>query len=250
MFDHLYCIWVALLAAFWKLCGPLLKKGQFGVMAPPMTLTGLDYEDSLADRIEEASILSDFHEPTRHYLPEPRIKELITQEAILVELDRFEAGLQAKLQENEKRFERFKQYDHKYRCDLARWIYDSAPKLFAIVVQCDIGSFNLLLAMGTFRDHRFDDKKLPVLDPSKLTEIFPPKTVWSTVKLRDFYSKQWRLLVPVFSPNEYDYDLDADCIFPFKLLKTMHKAGAFSSVYRIQINEDHRLHENMGDVRI
>jgi hypothetical protein len=30
----------------------------------------------------------------------------------------------------------------------------------------------------------------------------------------------------------------------------MHKAGAFSSVYRIQINEDHRLHENMGDVRI
>jgi hypothetical protein len=251
MFDQLYYIWPALLAALltalWKVCAPSLRKGQLKAMAPVMTLTGLDCEDSLADRIEEASVLSDFHEPTRHYLPQPRIRELITQEAIRAELDKFEVELRLK---DAKTYESFRQYDQKYRSALARWIYVSAPRLFAIVVQCDIGSFRLLLAMGTFYDHGFDDKKLPVMDTSKMIEIFPPKSIWSTVKLRDFYSKQWRLLVPVFSPTKYDYDLDADCIFPFKLLKTMHKAGAFSSVYRIQINEDHRLHENMGDVRL
>jgi hypothetical protein len=89
-----------------------------------------------------------------------------------------------------------------------------------------------------------------VLDPSELIKIFPPKRLWSKVKLRDFYSKQWQLLVPVFSPTSYDYQLDGDCILPFKLHKTMHKAGAYSSVYRIQIHQDHWLHDDIGDVRI
>jgi hypothetical protein len=101
--------------------------------------------------------------------------------------------------------------------------------------------------MALFRQYNFRDDRLPVTS-LQVSDTFPGQ-IWSTQRRRKFETNQWQMLVPVFTPERYDYDLEADCIFPFKLLKTMHKAGAFSSVYRVQIHKDHLLHKDLGDVR-
>jgi serine/threonine protein kinase len=217
-------------------------------MAPEINLDDLDSEESFADKIGESFEWSDFHEPARRYLPEPCLSELITKESIEIELDRFEDELAVKLRGKfKKTYKQFEQYDSSYRRGLALWIHAVAPKIFAIAVQCELDAFKLVLAMEIFRQNLFTDKKLPVRDPALLVDIFSKK-VWSTTQLHSFFDKQWRLLVPVFSPDRYDYDLDSECIFPFKLRRTLHKAGAFSSVYRVKIHKGHQLHEELGDV--
>lgn len=245
-------LWPAVLAASvvacWRAGVALRLPGKPIAMAPKINLGGLESEESLADRIAESLVSSDFHEPTREYLPEPRADKLITTNSIIDQLDKFEDELTTKLRgASSDSYEDFVQYDRKYRTELAQWICLKAPKIFAIVVQCELDHIRFVLAMGLFRQHEFCDIKLPVADPSRHSDIFPTK-IWSRHKLRNFYERQWRLLVPVFSPVQYDYELDSDCIFPFDLIKTMHKAGAFSSVYRIRIHQEHQLHKNLGDV--
>jgi hypothetical protein len=217
-------------------------------MTPEINLDDLDSEESFADKIGESCEWSDFHEPPQRYLPEPCLSELINEESIETELNGFEDELAVKLRGKHKEaYEQFERYDSNYRRGLALWIYAAAPKMFAIAVQCELDAFKLVIAMEVFRQNNFTDQKLPVRDPASLVDIFSKK-VWSTTQLHSFFDKQWRLLVPVFSPDRYDYDLDSECIFPFKLRRTLHKAGAFSSVYRVRIHKGHQLHENLGDV--
>jgi hypothetical protein len=216
-------------------------------MAPDVNFDDLDNEDSFADKIGESFKRSNFHAPIQSYLPEPCVCKLITEQSIETELNKFEGVLAAKLQRDDKgRYTQFGQYDRIFRKELAHWIYLAAQKIFIIAVQCELDAFKLVLAMSLFQKNEFGDKKLPVRD-FPMPGIFSPK-VWSATQLHNFFDKQWRLLVPVFSPTRYEYDLDAECIFPFELLRTMHKAGAFSSVYRVRIHEGHQLHKNLGDV--
>ncbi|KAH7385408.1 hypothetical protein DE146DRAFT_748230 [Phaeosphaeria sp. MPI-PUGE-AT-0046c] len=227
----------------------LLRPGNQNAVAPTINLDNLESEDSLADRIAESLLPSDFHAPTREYLPEPQISRLITAQSIIYQLNKFEDELATKLRgPSSDSYGGFMQYDCKYRTELAQWISLKAPKLFAIVVQCELDHIKFVLAMRLFRQHQFCDTKLPVANPSKHIDLFLTK-IWSRHKLRNFYERQWRVLVPVFSPLQYNHDLDSDCIFPFDLIKSMPKAGAFSSVYRVRIHSEHQLHEGLGDVR-
>ncbi|KAF1913083.1 hypothetical protein BDU57DRAFT_541758 [Ampelomyces quisqualis] len=250
MISAIYSLWVALVTAFWRTYNVLLSQGSDPATATPIDVACLPSEDSLGDKIGESFESSDFHEPTRLYLPESHVKRLITKEAIETHLGLFEEDLAAKLQGPlAKSYQQCEKYDRQYRTELAEWIHVNAPKIFAIVVQCDLNPIKLVLAMGLFKQHCFKDDRLPVTSLAKASDMFPGQ-IWNISKRRAFEHCQWQLLVPVFTPDKYDYDLEADCIFPFKLLKTLHKAGAFSSVYCVQIHKDHLLHGNLGDVAV
>ena len=238
----------ALLVAGWRARVRSQLPGKGLVDIPAINLSGLESEESLADKIAEALLPSDFDKPPREYLPEPRAKKLITAKSIIRQLHEFEDELATKLRSASRgNYEDFVRYDSNYRTELAQWISLNATKIFAIVAQCDLDPIKFVLAMGLFRQHDFTDIKLPVTDFSKHRELFRTE-IWTRPKLRNFSESQWRLLAPVFSPAQYDYDLESNCIFPFHVLKTIQQAGAFSSVYRIQIHPEHQLHEGLLDV--
>jgi hypothetical protein len=223
-----------------------IDKDSKGRILEP-NLDDLDDEESFADRISTFFETSNFHEPARSYLPEPHIQTLTAGESVELQLNGFEDELAVKLRGKlKKTYKQFEQYDRAYRRELAIWIQTVAAKVFIIALQCELDDFKLLLAMVSFRKYKFTDRKLPIQSPGSLVNIFPPK-IWSASQLHNFFDKQWRLLVPVF---RYGYDLDAECIFPFTVLRTIHNAGAFSSVHRVRIHKDHQLHENVGDVCI
>src|SRR2546425_337546 len=99
--------------------------------------------------------------------------------------------------------------------------------------------------MMRFRKSGFNDSKLPVGNPKppevkdtaptmlKFEKHFIPR-VWPEFWLHNFYEKQWRYLVPVFTPSTYDYNLSPECIFPFSLEDSVPKVGAFSSVFKVK----------------
>lgn len=189
-------------------------------------------EQSLASSLITSFVASNFHDPPRDYLPEKRFTELVTKEKIEAEL--------RKIEDTPPREGR-KKFGHAYREGLARWICENAPKTFAIAVQCEPDPYYLLLSMALFKAHHFNDKNLPLPDP--LSSTPPPhifhKNVWTNPKIHDFYNKQWHLLVPVFSPSRYSYDLLHNCIFPFTKEDITPKVGAFGSVHKVRVHPDH-----------
>jgi hypothetical protein len=199
----------------------------------PPTSSGPDLAANILARYASAT----FHDPKRTYLPENAIKELIVQASIEQELAKIE----------HKPTKGTIKYDRHYRSQLAGWVREEAPKIFGITIQCDLGAHHLLLAMMTFKRFKFNDKSLPLVDASP-SDIFPEK-LWTPTKLDNFLEKQWKYLVPVFKRSEYDYDLKAECIFPFTSDGVVPKDGAFSSVYRVAIHEHHHEFSEIQKVR-
>ena len=192
-----------------------------------------DQDQSLASKLLASFVPSNFQDPARDYLPDKCITDLITGDRIEGE---FEKGDQV--------------CDTAQLRELTLWVCAKACRTFAITVQCDLGSIQLLLAMLVFKKTHFDDEKLPLADPQQIAaspEQFD-RRIWSDLKLRDFYDKQWRCLVPVFSPDRYDYNLLDKCIFPFTKESAIPKVGAFSSVHKVQIHPDHQKHQQMHKV--
>ena len=190
-------------------------------------------DESLAGKILDSFVAGTFQDSVRYYLPEKSIDRLITRIAIENELMKVD-------------------YDSESRSQLAVWIVDNARKIFAIAIQCDLEPQHLLLSMRLFRKYGFTDtRNLPIQPPENGTlslEVFHPQ-IWTRLKLSNFYEKQWKFLAPVFFQDKYDYDLVADYIFPFTLIEAIPRDGAFSSVYRVSIHEDHRDHPGLQDVR-
>jgi hypothetical protein len=196
-------------------------------------ISGSDLVVTILGRVVKAT----FHDPNRVYLPENAIKELVDQAAIEQELD--------KIQRCPK--EQIVKWDRARRSQLATWIRTKAPKVFTITIQCGLEPFHLLLAMATFELRGFTDKKLPMVASSPPQDIFPPR-IWDLLKIDNFKDRQWRCLAPVFAQNQYDYDLEAERIFPFTSDGAVPKDGAFSSVYRVTVHKDHHGYPDMQQV--
>ena len=199
----------------------------------------------LADSISESFSLSNFDGSSRFYLPELRLHQLVTLEAIVSELCRFTEFLYTVKSDSRERFR--ETYDKDTLRDFAEWILSSAHRTFAIMVHCDINPLQLLASMQKCRDIEFTDANLPVLDPGTLP-TFWNKTIWSISKSKDFCEKQWRFLVPVFSPDDYRYDRQYNCIFPFTKANVAPRVGAFSTVHKVTIHPDHQKDNRMRTV--
>jgi hypothetical protein len=197
---------------------------------------------SLADRLPSLFAVSTFDAQPRDYLPEPCIRGLITRTAIEGELKKESTYLN--------------DYDEDQRQELLEWIFAYAPKVFAITLQCDATATFLLDAISMFMDAEFDDSKLPIDDPKPPPPALPPArlpafddlTRWTDFKYYKFYKEQWTCLAPIFPPGKYAYDEYPECIFPFQVDGAIPKVGAFSSVYRVKIHDDHQSDEKLRDV--
>lgn len=194
----------------------------------------------LVDKLVDAFVESNFHEDTREYLPEGIFKQLLAREAVERELERIAECTE------QGAFMR----DYTYHQALTTWIAAEARRLFAIVLQCDLQPNQAYLAMASFHKHKYTDEKLPLLNPK---ESPPPKDVfldniWRTSKLRSFYKDQWAFQAPVFSDDQYDYNLQGNCTFPFTKSLTVSEGGAFSTVLKVNIHGDHQKHRGVQAV--
>jgi hypothetical protein len=201
---------------------------------------------TLVNRILDSYFSSNFHDPAREFLPEKCLAELLPQTAIANELHKFDSELEKQPDAKKRRYEDLG-YGLDYREELAAWTFNNAHRIFVIVLLCEIDAIHLVIALSLFRDHTFTNASLPITDTKPSVTIFHPK-IWTTVKIRNFYENQWRLLAPVFSCDKYDHSLLYDYILPFTKDGATPKLGAFSSVYRVTVHPDHQLHRNMEQV--
>ncbi|KAF2849504.1 hypothetical protein T440DRAFT_398982, partial [Plenodomus tracheiphilus IPT5] len=205
-------------------------------------LASSSQDHSLESAIIENSVAATFHDPVRKYLPERSIASIITKGAIEKEFMKIEPMSDNSLQ----------RYDKRYRAELATWTEANARKVFATMISCQLPANHLLLSMILCRRGNFQDRDLPLEHPDNIpppTKIFRDQ-IWTTGRLDAFHRCQWRFLAPVFIRNTYDYDLSADCIFPFSSDGAVNKDGAFSSVYRVSIHQDHQDHPGLHDVAL
>ncbi|KAF2677147.1 HET-domain-containing protein [Lentithecium fluviatile CBS 122367] len=127
---------------------------------------------------------------------------------------------------------------------LISWIHENARKIFAITVQCRLEVTYLVLCMLHFQQCGFKDTRLPVGNPRPPDKMSQPpvppeyfhEDIWSRSMMYDFYDKQWKYLAPVFTPNQYNYNLSPACILPFTSRSGQPKAGPFGTVHRVKIH--------------
>ena len=182
--------------------------------------------------------------PTRHSSPGPGLSD---SEAVL---DRLRSGISSSLVEN---FE-----GHQFlpagsfarlittesvaaafpsaKPKLVEFIYDEASKLFATVLSCRAADKYLQQILETFRREDFTDDYLPIPHPEEL-DIFKQPPL-DEINLSDFQEAQWKFLAPIFSTNEYSFNLNQRCPLPFKWVDGDAKSGSGTS--RIEIHEDHQ----------
>ncbi|KAJ4290397.1 hypothetical protein N0V90_010613 [Kalmusia sp. IMI 367209] len=200
--------------------------------------------ETLAKRLIASfcSGISSFDTDPPYYLPHKSIEEVITDEAVDKELRRSAEEL--------ARPGRGIFPEH-LRRQICQWITEKANKVFAITVECDLDISRLIIAMRSFYQNGFDNSRLPISDPKSVAmkDQFDER-IWSQAGLINFYIHQWKYLVPVFTPQRYDYDLHSKTIFPFTLQSNKSRIGGFSSVYKVSLHADHQEHYLMPSVAI
>lgn len=188
---------------------------------------------SLADQIQHSFATSTFDGLERQYLPQNARTTLITQLAIEEELRKGQLKIPRCTDEQ--------------RQLLVDWIYLHAPKTFVTSLLCGFASDNLLMAMGRFWTFRFTDSNLPISKPDLPTSVpvptgsnvFRDTPIWNYSMQRRFYTEQDICSAPVFSPEDYDYNLSPTCILPFKQVGSVASKGAFSVVRMVEIHPEH-----------
>lgn len=198
-------------------------------------------EYSLASKLLESLVPSNFYDPARKYLPIEVLGKLITEKDVEKELEKIandpdETIVQA--------------YNADIRREFTKWILENARQTFAICVSLDLGARGLMESMAFFNAGGFDDNSLPLADPQRSPpnqDLFDLET-WSPAKLDGFWEKQWAYLVPVFGPSKYDYNLLDNCILPFTKDSARPKIGAFGFVWKVTIHPDHQQHDKMENV--
>jgi hypothetical protein len=188
------------------------------------------------------------------YLAEGRIGSIITQKGILQELQRSDRCRVSVTRQREPTKKSKPCPDSELK-DLSDWIHHHAKKTFAISLYCTLEEANIILAMIRFRRRNFGDDKLPIGESVGLVNasvdvlnLFPAK-IWQPVHRRRFFDDQWKFIVPVFTQEKYDYDLNPNDIFPFTVdSSTLPKVGGFGAVHKVHFHEEHQKNQRMRTV--
>jgi hypothetical protein len=209
---------------------------------------GDDLSVPLVEQILKSFQSSNFDGLPRDFLPIDAFERLATKSAIFDELNRL--GGEVNNLVNSQREKLLLTYNTEELQDLATWVFNEARRLFLITICCDLRPLHLVLAMDCFRKTEVSDVSLPLSDPRSTP---PPATtwvqsVWTPSRLRDFYEKQWKILVPVFGPQTYDYNFERQCTLPFLKEESAARTGAFGSVYKIKIPRQHLQYDGYAHV--
>jgi hypothetical protein len=188
----------------------------------------------LVDKLYSAYTASTFEELPRDFLPYGHLANILTREAVGKVLEMMAHDL---LDDEKLHF------DIQHTSRLLLWICDAGLVLFATLIQCGLSPRKIYLSLAYFERRRFDDSCLPLEAPAKKYSVPKqfPKKLWQPRHLDNFYERQWRFLVPVFSSSQYHYDLAAQTILPFTGDMKDIVNGGFSSVMKVEIHPSHRV---------
>ncbi|KAJ9148869.1 Kinase-like protein [Pleurostoma richardsiae] len=191
---------------------------------------GDDGEARLADRILKSFVPGVFDSKPQNFVPEGCIKDLVTEGSVIIEL-------------------RYLNSVWEVDNALVEYILRKAPKVFAIAVQTGLFGLELCMAMDKFRKCDFGDSGLPIREraaPSDATigklklSAFMPKTLWTDLRLYNFYDHQWTYLSPVFAKGDREMILHPHHILP--IIEVDHcttQHGTFSDVRQVIIHDQH-----------
>jgi hypothetical protein len=200
-------------------------------------------KENFADVVSRNFAKSTFDTQERSYLPETCIKGHPSNTTVsgLITL--------ASVEQEFKRASTYEGYKLQGLDEVISWIVLAARRVFATTVQCHLNPENLVISMLDFYEADFDDTFLPIQDP-RAPDAFsdrPPRTaaflseIWTEQRHDEFFSLQWSCLAPVFVPDEYEYDLQSQCILPFiKVPEVVARGGSFSSVFKVTVHQDHQ----------
>ena len=231
---------------------------------------------TLEQRLMEARAESTFHDPKLKYFPIESTRRLVTSKAIEKEFKKFEIEL-SRLKEAEEEedndegddnyddeedeeegsldkadddqesskafYLKFAGYDQEKLEKLAQWVDKNAHTTFAIAVASGFSPLNLLPYMATFEAGGFTDRDLERMD-----DLEKLKFRGDPASLERFCEQRWRFLAPVFSTEQYDYDLPSDCLFPFQKDDSKSRKGAFGLVSKVLVHEEHQRHPGIQSV--
>ncbi|KAK1749700.1 HET-domain-containing protein [Echria macrotheca] len=189
-------------------------------------------EKSLGDQIVERLVKSTYDE--EDFLPEGAIDELITKHAARKALDLPHEKAYKKREDQIIRFIFGEETD----------LPAGAKKLFAItLLSVQRQDHGLARAMHRMRKSAIDDSCLP-LEPQGCkafvgSEPGSYSSPWSSVEARNFSSRQWSFLAPVFALQEPRLRLDGKCILPIIDQDGERQNGAFGDVVQVTIHENH-----------
>ncbi|KAM7199738.1 Protein kinase-like domain containing protein [Naviculisporaceae sp. PSN 640] len=145
-------------------------------------------------------------------------------------------------------------YDRTANPDLVRFVCTEAQKIFlSLVLQQGVTASHMVSIMKDCLRHGVNDRWLPVecsRNP-RTARCNCPQTAhatgWEVIKvvyhLQDI---QWWLLSPVFSSEEFVYNIPSRCVLPFLKLDSKGKHGHFSIVHKATLHPDHL---KMGQLR-
>ncbi|KAI0458012.1 hypothetical protein F5B21DRAFT_462574 [Xylaria acuta] len=151
------------------------------------------------------------------YLPEGCLDDLITEATISQQLSQSHAFLQSLELEEERQF--------------IKIIAQRAKKVFATAVLTKVGGDKVYKAINKFD---ITDDKLPIDDAHPFLSLLGQ---WDSTQ---FWSHQWKFLVPVFVEDKLLYHLESQHILPFMDVGSQQKEGTFGVVSEVQIHEAHQ----------
>lgn len=207
--------------------------------APPATLSDdsrhihVPGSESLPNKLIGRKVRSDYPDRSEDYFPQATYG-LITAEAV----------------------RRHWPSRNKIADDLIHFIVNDARRLFTIVVTSFPRDAEFQLeAMKSFHIHGIRDSDLspqiklghrkdPWLQPDLLKKLDNSQHIWDLSTVDMVCEKQWKVLIPVFSTQQANYDLGVNTILPFlKVRDSGPASGAFSRVTQVRIEEGHLLGE-------
>jgi hypothetical protein len=171
--------------------------------------------------------MSKFDPEDKQFLPEGYLKELVTLDTIIEEL-----------QENHPGSQDVKREDPTIQ-KLVEFILEKAKKVFATAVVSGLSGGRLGYSMFKFMEMEFTDKRLPISYNEMVTKN--ENLRWGSVEIFNFCREQWRFLVPVFSKKTFKVDLEPNHILPFIERVSFGKEGAFGQVFRVQVHPGHQM---------
>jgi hypothetical protein len=181
---------------------------------------------TLSDRIIDRYVKSTFDPEDKQFLPEGCLQELVTVDTIIEELRDNYPGSQD-VNREDPTIQR-----------LVRFILEKAMKVFATTVVSGYRGGHLGYSMFECMKMDFTDDSLPVTYDD-IVKRFGDK--WAKTMIHNFFTEQWRFLVPVFSNENIKIDLKPNHILPFIERVSFGKEGAFGQVFRVQVHPRHQI---------
>ena len=191
-------------------------------------------EDDLSAQILAKYERSQFDPEPKWFLPAGILEDLLTEEAIIKELDgksRLDPEDLVPQQASEK------------KKSIVDFVRQNAKRLFAIAVLSGFRDKDLRSAMQIFKKIEFTDERLPVTSESLRKRVSKYPKLWSKMRIYNFNREQWHFLSPVFSPQQTKFSLEPNHVLPFleKSSGCDVQEGAFSQVFCIKIHPAHQI---------